>query len=111
MLVGEGQERVEKTGHGRTYSVSFSLLFLKKNDLLKREMVYCLMTVFFLLVVIKHCQIRKGLFMNNHVLLVWKGYVVLKDLLDFESQGGGVCVCCMCVCVLPLKRLPGPNYL
>lgn len=38
MLVGEGQESVEKTGHGRTYSVSFSLLFLKKNDLLKREM-------------------------------------------------------------------------
>ena len=46
--------------------------------------------------------------MNNHVLLVWKGYVVLKDLLDFQSQG--VCVC-VCVCVLPLKRLPGPNYL
>ena len=137
MLVGEGRERVEKTGHGRAYSVSSSLLFLKKNDLLKREMVYSLMSVFLLLVIIKHCQIRKGLFRNNHVLLVWKGYVVLKDLLDFQSQGVcvcmfmcvcvyvcvclcvcvyvcvyAVCVCvCVCVCVLPLKGLPGPNYL
>lgn len=110
MLVGEGRERVEKTGHGRTYSVSFPLLFLKKNDLLKREMVYCLMTAFFLLVIMKHCQIRKGMFMSNRVLLVWKGYVVLKDLSDLQSQGVCVCVCthvcvhvcvytCVCVCV------------
>ena len=84
--------------------VSFPLLFLKKNDLLKREMVHCLMTLFFLLVIMKHCQIRKGMFMSNRVLLVWKGYVVLKGLSDLQSQG--VCVCmymcvytCVCTCV------------
>ena len=92
MLVGEGQERMEKTGYGRTYSVSFSLLFLKKNDVLKREMVYCLMIVFFLLVIIKHVQIRKGMFMNNHVLSKGRGYVVLKDFVDFQPKG------CVCVC-------------
>lgn len=109
MLVGEGQGRMEKTGYGRTYSVSFSLLFLKKNDLLKREMVYCLMIVFFLLVIIKHVQMRKGMLMNNHVLSKWRGYVVLKDFADFQPEG---CVCvCVCPSIPPLRRLPGPNYL
>lgn len=35
-------------------------LFLKKNDLLKREMVYCLMIVFFLLVIIQHGSDQEG---------------------------------------------------
>lgn len=72
-------------------------------------MAYCLMTVFSLLVIIKHVQIRKGMFVNNYVPSVWRGYVVLKDLLDFPSER---CVCvCMCVSVFPLRRLPGPNCL
>lgn len=39
MLVGEGQERVEKIGYGRAYSVFF---FLRKITCWTREKVYCL---------------------------------------------------------------------
>ena len=95
--------------------VCFPLLFLKKNDLLKREMVYCLMTLFFLLVIMKHCQIRKGMFMSNCT-------VSMEGLCSFKGSirlavTRGVCVCmymcvcthvcihvCVCVCVLPLKK-------
>lgn len=64
-------------------------------------------------------QIRKGMFMNNHVLSIRRGYVVSKDLLDFQPEGlERVYACeyvCVCVCAhtskLLLRRLPGLNCL